>query len=114
MKKNLMTFAAVLCCSMISVMFCACSSETEIEDPLTDKTPVTGAKMDCILKISAESLVSFDFFVKYYNAEGTIQSEKVVWTDAASENGIEYKQWKKLVTTSLPSTLGMYFEDYLK
>lgn len=110
MKKNLMTFAAVLCCSMISVMFCACSSETEIEDPLTDKTPVTGAKMDCILKISAESLVSFDFFVKYYNAEGTIQSEKVAWTDAASENGIEYKQWKKLVTTSLPSTLGMYFE----
>ena len=44
MKKILMTFAAVLCCSMISVMFCACSSETEIEDPLTDKTPVTGAK----------------------------------------------------------------------
>ena len=107
-----MTLAAVLCCAMTTTIFSACSSETEIEDPLTDKTPVTSAKMECILKISEESLVSFDFFVKYYDADGNIQSEKVAWADAEkpSQDGIKYKEWKKLVTTSLPSTLGMYFE----
>lgn len=112
MKKFFLMLAAVLCYLVIAKTFTSCTTEIVSNEPLPDNTPVTSAQMECVLQIAEVSLVSFDFFVRYYDADGNEKSEKVVWTDIEkqSASGIKYKQWTKTVTAALPTTLGMFFE----
>ena len=114
LRSLICQFVAVFCCAMTTIVFNACSSETLVNPPLTDTTPPMNAVMDCTLQISEESLESFDFFVKYYDKDGKVQNEKVIW-EASKEDDVKlinkpFKQWKKEVTTTLPATLGLFLE----
>ena len=109
MKKMMMTLAAVLCCAMTTTVFTACSSSDD--DDNTKKpdqdAPATGV-MECTLYTNDESLASFDFFVKYYDDNGLMQSEKVAWDNQLNNQGL--RTWTKKVVAKLPATLGILFE----
>ena len=104
----MMTLAAVLCCAMTTTVFTACGSDDDDND---NKKPVdapTSGVMDCTLYTTDESLASFDYYVKYYDESGKIQSEKVVWSDQTNQQG--KRTWTKKVVAKLPATLGILFE----
>ena len=108
MKKMMMTLAAVLFCAMTTTVFTACGSDDDDND---NKKPVdapTSGVMDCTLYTTDESLASFDYYVKYYDESGKIQSEKVVWSDQTNQQG--KRTWTKKVVAKLPATLGILFE----
>ena len=109
MKKILMTLAAVLCCAMTTTVFTACSSDDDDDDNNPVDAPTSG-EMECTLYTSDESLDSFDFYVKYYDESGNIQSEKVVWTDKTYLDNLPVRKWTKKVVAKLPATLGILFE----
>ena len=114
MKRLMMTLSAVLCYAMATTVFTGCAGDALVPPPMIDPTPAVSASMDCLLEISEESSQSFDYFVKYYDQEGTVQSEQVVW-QAPEEDPVKlinkpFLQWKKQVTTSLPSKLGFFLE----
>ncbi len=103
-------FAAVLCCAMTTTVFTACGGD---DDDNGNKKPVdapTSGEMDCTLYTSDESLASFDFYVKYYDESGNIQSEKVVWSGQTNLDGLSVRTWTKKVVAKLPATLGILFE----
>lgn len=107
MKKNLMTLAAILCCAMTMTLFTACGDD----DDEGGKKPVveaTSGVMECQLYSSDRTLDSFDFYVKYYDDEGNIKSEKVVWSEQNNSDGL--RTWSKKVVQKLPSTLGISLE----
>ena len=111
MKKILMTLAAAFCCAMTTTVFTACGSD---DDDNNNKKPVdapTSGEMECTLYTSDESLASFDFYVKYYDESGKIQSEKVVWSDqTTNQDDLILRTWTKKVVAKLPATLGILFE----
>ena len=109
-----MTLAAVLCCAMTTTIFTACSSD---DGDNNNKKPVdlpTSGEMECKLYTTDESLASFDFYVKYYDESGNIQSEKLVWTDQTNLDDVIVRVWKKKVVAKLPATLGILFEAKAK
>ncbi len=106
MKKMMMTLAAVLCCAMTTTVFTACGSDDDDNNKPVD-VPATG-EMKCTLFTSDESLASFEYYVKYYDESGKIQSEKVVWSDQTNQQGL--RTWTKNVVAKLPATLGILFE----
>lgn len=104
MKLRIILAAAAL------MALTACTTEGTVKRQKTAKV-----EMICTLKVAAEVPNSYDFFVKYYDADGNIQSEQIVWKD--SPKNIVYiesepaKEWTKTVsTTKLPATLGLFFE----
>jgi len=115
MKKILTTHAAgrmvltiFLCCAMTTTVFTACGSDDDDNDNKKPEDAPTSGVMDCTLYTSDESLASFDFYVKYYDESGKIQSEKVVWSDQTNQDGL--RTWTKKVVAKLPATLGILFE----
>jgi hypothetical protein len=111
MKKILMTWAAVLCCAMTTTVFTACNNDDDNNKPVD--APATG-EMECKLYTTDESLASFDYYVKYYDESGNIQSEKLVWTDQTNLDDVIVRVWKKKVVAKLPATLGILFEAKAK
>ena len=109
MKKILMTLAAVLCCAMTTTVFTACSSDDNDNNKKPVDPPATG-EMECKLYTTDESLASFDYYVKYYDESGNIQSEKLVWTDQTNLDDVIVRVWTKKVVAKLPATLGILFE----
>ena len=107
MKKILMTLAAVLCCAMTTTVFTACGSDDDDNNKKPEDAPASGV-MECVLYTTDESLASFDFYVKYYDENGQIQSEKVAWSDQTNKDGL--RTWTKKVVAKLPATLGALFE----
>ena len=101
-----MTIAAVLCCAMTTTLFTACGDDDDDNTKKPQDTPATCA-MDCTLYTDDETLVNFDFNVKYYDENGQVQSEKPTWEPANSEG---YRTWKKKVTAKLPASLGVLLE----
>jgi hypothetical protein len=110
MKKILMTLAAVLCCAMTTTIFTACSSDDGDNNNKKPVDPPTSGEMECKLYTTDESLASFDFYVKYYDESGNIQSEKLVWTDQTNLDDVIVRVWTKKVVAKLPATLGILFE----
>lgn len=115
MTKQFMTLAAVLCCALTTVFF-SCTTET-IEEGGTpkDNTPVVSSTMNSKVYTNSETLKAFDFFVKYYDANGEIQNKKVTWTDIKENVKNDFstrldKEWSIEVTTGLPSTLGFWID----
>ena len=109
MKKIMMTLAAVLCCAMTTTVFTACSSSDDDDNNKKSEQDATKyGVMECTLYTSDESLASFDFFVKYYDDNGQVQSEKVAWDEKLDSEGL--RTWTKIVTAKLPATLGVFFE----
>ncbi len=107
-------FAAVLCCAMTTTVFTACGGD---DDDNGNKKPVdapTSGEMDCTLYTSDESLASFDFYVKYYDESGNLQSEQVVWSGKTTMDGLSVRTWTKKVVAKLPATLGILFEAKAK
>ena len=104
----MMTLAAVLCCAMTNTVFTACSSDDDDNNSKKEKDAPATARMECKLYTSDESLASFDFYVKYYDANGQVQSEKITWSDKLDE--LNRRTWTMNVTAKLPATLGVLFE----
>ena len=107
MKKILMTLAAILCCAMTMTLFTACGDD----DDEGGKKPVveaTSGVMECQLYTSDETLTSFDFYVKYYDENGQVKNEKVVWPEQKTSEGV--RTWTKKVVQKLPATLGIFVE----
>ena len=110
MRKFFITLAAVLCCAMTTTIFTACSSDDGDNNNKKPVDPPTSGEMECKLYTTDESLASFDFYVKYYDESGNIQSEKLVWTDQTNLNDVIVRVWTKKVVAKLPATLGILFE----
>lgn len=114
MKKILKTISLLMCGFVLTTGFTACGDDDE--NYQKNSNIPTKTSMDCTLKVDAEALNSFDFFVSYYDDNGKVQTEQMVWKD--SKTNLEVinlskpaKEWKKTVTiTKLPSTLGLLFE----
>ena len=99
MKKNLMTFAAVLCCS---VLFNACTKDNGGNPSEDDKTPAY-AVMDYALSVGEDMLSALNLTIEYYDAEGKVKTEQM--TQAS---------WTKKVKAKLPVTLGVRLKAQLK
>lgn len=112
MKKQNFFFSVLmaLCAMTLTTVFTSCGSDDAPQQQPKD-LPAT-AKLDCTLQTDDATLVNFDFFVKYYNANGEIKSEKVVWGDQLDNKG--RRVTKINVATKLPATLGVYCEMKLK
>ena len=109
MKKMMMTLAAVLCCAMTTIVFTACgSSDDDDNNKQSEQDATKYGVMECTLYTSDESLASFDFFVKYYDDNGQVQSEKVTWDEKLNSQGL--RTWTKKSTAKLPATFGVLFE----
>jgi hypothetical protein len=108
MKKIIMTLAAVLCCAMTTTVFTACSSDDDDNNKTSGQDATVTGEMECTLYTSDESLASFDFFVKYYDDNGQVQSEKVAWDEKLDSQGL--RTWTKKVKAKLPAKLGVLFE----
>ncbi len=109
MKKIMMTLAAVLCCAMTTTVFTSCGGDDDNGN--NNQPPVdvaVSAEMECALYTTEQSLAAFDFYVKYYDENGNIQSEKVVWSEQNNADG--KREWTKKVVQKLPATLGVLFE----
>jgi hypothetical protein len=109
MKKILMATAAMALMTMTTV-FTACSSDDGDNNNKKPVDPPTSGEMECKLYTTDESLASFDFYVKYYDESGNIQSEKLVWTDQTNLDDVIVRVWTKKVVAKLPATLGILFE----
>jgi hypothetical protein len=109
MKKILMATAAMALMTMTTV-FTACSSDDGDNNNKKPVDPPTSGEMECKLYTTDESLASFDFYVKYYDESGNIQSEKLVWTDQTNLDDVIVRVWKKKVVAKLPATFGILFE----
>lgn len=101
MKKNLMTLAAVLCCT---ALFSSCEKnnpDQPVEAP--DTTPVS-AVMAYKLTVTDDLFSAFNLTVEYYDATGAIKTETMT-----------SKEWTKNVKTNkLPATLGARVKIKLK
>lgn len=101
-------FAVVLCCAMTTIVFTACSSDDDDNTKKSEQDATKYGVMECTLYTSDESLASFDFFVKYYDDNGQVQSEKVAWDEKLDSEGL--RTWTKKFKAKLPATLGVLFE----
>ena len=111
MKKILMTLAAVLCCTMTTIVFTACGSDDDNDTKPQKDLPAT-CEMVVKLLTDDETLTSFDFYFKYYDANGQVQSEKVVFDEKLTSLG--QRSYSKKVTAKLPAMLGGLYEAKLK
>ena len=109
MKKFMMTLAAVLCCTMTATVFTACGSDDDNNSKPQD--PPTSCEMKVTLLTDDETLVSFDFYFKYYDENGQIKSEKVVFDEKDYEGR---RTCTKTVTAKLPGVVGGLCEAKMK
>lgn len=111
MKKQHFLFSVLmaLCAMTATTLFTSCSSDSGRVQP---HDPPATANMRCTLLTDDATLVNFDFYVKWYDANGEIKEEKVVWDVELNREG--YRKCQKNVTTKLPSTLGVYCYMKLK
>ena len=94
MKKNLMTIAAVLCCTALFTS-CGKNNPDQPETPTKDTTPVA-AVMNYQLAVTDDLFNAFTLTVEYYDAAGAVKTETMT-----------SKEWTKTIKTSkLPATLG--------
>jgi hypothetical protein len=100
MKKNLMTMAAVLCCT---ALFTSCEKNNPDQPEAPDTTPVA-AVMDYRFSVTDDLFSAFNLTVEYYDAAGTLNTETMT-----------SKDWTKTVKTNkLPATLGARLKIQLK
>ena len=109
MKKQHFFFSVLIALCAVTAVFTSCGSDSS---PLQPHDPPSTANMKCTLLTDDATLVNFDFFVKWYDANGQIQEEKVVWGDERDYEG--NRKCQKNVTAKLPATLGVYFYMKLK
>ena len=109
----MMTLAAVLCCAMTTTVFTACGSDDDNNnnDPSQKDLPAT-CDMTVTLITDDETLTSFDFYFKYYDENGQVKSEKVVYDEKLNADGL--RTCTKKVTAKLPAMLGALYEAKLK
>lgn len=100
MKKNLMTLAAVLCCT---TLFISCGKDNPTEPEVKDTTPVA-AIMAYNFSVTDDVFKAFTLTVEYYDATGTVKTETMT-----------AKDWTKTVKSDkLPATLGARVKMQLK
>ena len=100
MKKNLMTLAAVLCCT---ALFTSCGKDNPIQPEAPDTTPVS-AVLTYAFSVTDDLFSAFNLMVEYYDATGEVKTETMT-----------SKEWTKTVkTTKLPATLGARVKMQLK
>ena len=104
--KHFLTAALMAMCAMATTMFTACGSDSDDNNNNGGKKGPVSAGLVCSLMTDDETLLNFDFYAKYYDANGQVQTEKVVWGEKRNEQG--YRIWTKTVTAKLPATLGMH------
>ena len=100
MKKNLMTLAAVLCCT---ALFTSCGKDNPTQPEAPDTTPAA-AVMDYKFTVTDDLFSAFTLTVEYYDAAGAVKTETMT-----------SKEWTKTVKTNkLPATLGARVKIKLK
>lgn len=93
MKKIVMTFAAVLCCALVSSTFTACGKDDADKGSTpTDNTPAK-VTMTFSTEVSADMLEYFDIVMVYNDGTGEKQ-------DAVTSN-----KWTKTLIANLPVTM---------
>lgn len=93
MKKLVMTFAAVLCCALVSTTFTACGKDDADKGSTpTDNSP-SMVSMTFSTEVSADMLEYFDI-VMIYN-DGTGEKQEAITTN----------KWTKALTANLPTTI---------
>jgi hypothetical protein len=92
MKKNLMTLAAVLCCT---AMFSSCGKNNPDQPEAPDTTPAS-AVMTYKFSVADDLFNAFTLTAEYYDAAGELKTETLT-----------SKEWAKTVKSNkLPATLG--------
>jgi len=109
MKKQNFFFSVFMALCAMTTLFTSCGSDSS---PLQPHDPPATANMKCTLQTDDATLANFDFFVKWYDANGQIQEEKIVWDAELDKYG--HRTCVKKVTTKLPATLGVYCYMKLK
>ena len=110
MKKQNFFFSVFMALCAMTTLFTSCGGDdAPQQDP--QYTPAT-ARLACALLTDDATLVNFDFYVKWYDANGEVKSEKVVWNEQKDNAG--HRICVKDVTAKLPATLGVYCEMKLK
>ena len=100
MKTNLMTLAAVLCCTSL---FMSCGKDNPTEPEVKDTTPAA-AVMAYNFSVTDDVFKAFTLTVEYYDAAGTVKTETMT-----------AKDWTKTVKSDkLPATLGARVKMQLK
>jgi hypothetical protein len=100
MKKNLMTLAAILCCT---ALFTSCGKDNPTQPDAPDTTPVS-AVMAYAFTVTDDLFGAFNLTVEYYDENGVVKTEAMT-----------SKEWTKTVkTTKLPATLGARLKMQLK
>ena len=113
MKKQNFLFSVLmaLCAMTVTTVFTSCGGD---DAPQQAPEGPTSATLYTYLLTNDETLGNFDFLVKYYDANGQVKEEKVVFDEIQDANGNKAYKWEKTVTANLPTTLGMFFEMKLK
>lgn len=105
--KKMLTLAAILCCAMTATVFTACGSDDDnSSEPAKD--PASTAVMNCTLYTNDAALESFDYYVKYYDANGKEVSEKITWSE--NLDNLKRRTWTKNLVAKLPAKVGVYME----
>lgn len=103
--KHFLMAVLMTMCAMTTTMFTACGSDSDDNNKGGKKGPVS-AGLVCALMTDDETLQCFDFYAKYYDANGQVQSEKIVWGD--QRDAEDHRLWTKTFAAKLPATLGMH------
>ena len=100
MKKNLMTLAAVLCCT---ALFSSCEKNYPDQPKAPDTTPAASV-MAYKFTVTDDLFSAFNLTVEYYDASGAVKTETMT-----------SKEWTKTVKSNkLPATLGARVKIQLK
>lgn len=111
MKKQNFLFSVLmaLCAMTVSTLFTSCGGDDTPQQ--APEAPIT-ATLYCHLLTNDETLANIDFYLTYYDANGQIKSEKVVWDAELDESG--RRTYTQIVTANVPATLGVHCEIKLK
>jgi hypothetical protein len=101
MKKIMMTLAAVLCCTMTTVLTSCGDDDKESEKTKKDQTPAY-VQMTFTFKATEDMLEYCDITVKYNDGTGE-KTESMTSTE-----------WKKTVKAALPATISFSKTTTLK
>lgn len=94
--------------ALCMLLFAASCGEEEIGAPKVDGPK--DAVMNCSLETDDVTLTKIDFYVKYIDAKGQVQTEKNPFKTGKNSDGETVQMWSKEVVVSLPGKLGMDIE----
>lgn len=103
MKKNLMTLAAVLCCTMMSILLASCTKVGADGNNTPDTVEIKGIGARYLFSVTQQMAQLCDYTITYYGINGQLTTEQATWT---TKDGTA--TWTKDVSnTRFPATFGV-------